>query len=71
MSRRFTAEIVVTAILMRGAGFPRHMKFNTVAVVVRDEKKAMKFYHDKLGLQIERQNKNAIVFRCGSGTTST
>ena len=42
----------MTAILMRGAGFPRHMKFNTVAVVVRDEKKAMKFYHDKLGFRV-------------------
>jgi catechol 2,3-dioxygenase-like lactoylglutathione lyase family enzyme len=29
---------------------------------------AREFYHDKLGPQIERQNKNAIVFRCGSGT---
>jgi catechol 2,3-dioxygenase-like lactoylglutathione lyase family enzyme len=29
---------------------------------------AREFYHGKLGLPIERQNENAIVFRCGSGT---
>jgi predicted enzyme related to lactoylglutathione lyase len=29
---------------------------------------AMEFYHGKLGLQIDREDENAIVFRCGSGT---
>ncbi len=29
---------------------------------------AREFYHDKLGLQIVREDENAIVFRCGSGT---
>jgi catechol 2,3-dioxygenase-like lactoylglutathione lyase family enzyme len=29
---------------------------------------AREFYHGKLGLQIERQDENAVVFRCGSGT---
>src|SRR2546425_6981371 len=30
----------------------RMMKLSTIAVVVRNEKKAAKFYHDKLGLRI-------------------
>ena len=29
---------------------------------------AREFYHGKLGLQIVRENENAVVFRCGSGT---
>jgi catechol 2,3-dioxygenase-like lactoylglutathione lyase family enzyme len=29
---------------------------------------ARKFYHGKLGLQIVRENENAITFSCGSGT---
>lgn len=29
---------------------------------------ARDFYHGKLGLQIEREDQNAIVFRCGNGT---
>jgi catechol 2,3-dioxygenase-like lactoylglutathione lyase family enzyme len=29
---------------------------------------AREFYHGKLGLQIVRENENAIVFSCGSGT---
>ena len=29
---------------------------------------AREFYHGKLGLQIEREDENAIVFRCGDGT---
>jgi catechol 2,3-dioxygenase-like lactoylglutathione lyase family enzyme len=29
---------------------------------------AREFYHGKLGLQIVREDQNAIVFRCGSGT---
>jgi len=31
---------------------PRVMKFNTVAVVVRDEKKALKWYNEKLGFRV-------------------
>ena len=37
---------------MREVDIHRTMKFNSVAVVVRDEKKAMKFYHDKLGFRV-------------------
>jgi catechol 2,3-dioxygenase-like lactoylglutathione lyase family enzyme len=40
----------------------------TPVLLATDLTAAKKFYHDKLGLQIERQNENAIVFRCGSGT---
>jgi len=29
---------------------------------------AREFYHGKLGLQLMREDENAIVFRCGSGT---
>jgi len=29
---------------------------------------AREFYHGTLGLQIIRENENAVVFRCGSGT---
>jgi catechol 2,3-dioxygenase-like lactoylglutathione lyase family enzyme len=29
---------------------------------------AREFYHDKLGLTIVREDENAIVFSCGSGT---
>ena len=29
---------------------------------------AREFYHDKLGLQIVREDENAIVFSCGGGT---
>ena len=29
---------------------------------------AREFYHGKLGLQIVREDENAIVFRCGGGT---
>ena len=29
---------------------------------------AREFYHGKLGLQIVREDENAIVFRCGNGT---
>ena len=29
---------------------------------------AREFYHDKLGLPIVREDENAIVFSCGSGT---
>jgi catechol 2,3-dioxygenase-like lactoylglutathione lyase family enzyme len=40
----------------------------TPVLLATDLAAAREFYHDKLGLQIERQNENAIVFRCGSGT---
>jgi catechol 2,3-dioxygenase-like lactoylglutathione lyase family enzyme len=40
----------------------------TPVLLATDLAAAREFYHDKLGLQIERQNKNAIVFRCGGGT---
>jgi catechol 2,3-dioxygenase-like lactoylglutathione lyase family enzyme len=29
---------------------------------------AREFYHGKLGLQIDRENENAVVLRCGNGT---
>jgi len=29
---------------------------------------AREFYHGKLGLLIEKQDQNAIAFRCGGGT---
>ncbi len=37
-------------------------------LLAKDLAAARKFYHDKLGLQIVREDENAIVFRCGSGT---
>jgi catechol 2,3-dioxygenase-like lactoylglutathione lyase family enzyme len=37
-------------------------------LLARDLAAAREFYHDKLGLQIVREDENAIVFRCGSGT---
>jgi len=40
----------------------------TPVLLATDLTAAKKFYHDKLGLQIERQNENAIVFSCGHGT---
>ena len=40
----------------------------TPVLLATDLAAAREFYHDKLGLPIERQNENAIVFRCGSGT---
>ena len=40
----------------------------TPVLLATDLAAAREFYHDKVGLQIERQNENAIVFRCGSGT---
>lgn len=42
----------MTANLMSHEHVARAMKFSSVAVVVRDEKKAMKFYHDKLGFRV-------------------
>jgi catechol 2,3-dioxygenase-like lactoylglutathione lyase family enzyme len=40
----------------------------TPVLLATDLAAAREFYHDKLGLQIERQNENAIVFSCGSST---
>jgi catechol 2,3-dioxygenase-like lactoylglutathione lyase family enzyme len=40
----------------------------TPVLLATDLAAAKRFYHDKLGLQIDRQNENAIVFRCGGGT---
>ena len=40
----------------------------TPVLLATDLAAAREFYHDTLGLQIERENQNAIVFRCGSGT---
>jgi catechol 2,3-dioxygenase-like lactoylglutathione lyase family enzyme len=43
----------------------------TPVLLATDLAAAREFYHDKLGLQIVRENENAIVFRCGGGTTWT
>jgi catechol 2,3-dioxygenase-like lactoylglutathione lyase family enzyme len=40
----------------------------TPVLLATDLAAAREFYHGKLGLPIARQNDNAIVFRCGSGT---
>ena len=40
----------------------------TPVLLATDLAAAREFYHDKLGLQIEREDDNAIVFRCSSGT---
>ena len=40
----------------------------TPVLLATDLAAARQFYHGKLGLQIARQNENAIVFRCGGGT---
>jgi catechol 2,3-dioxygenase-like lactoylglutathione lyase family enzyme len=40
----------------------------TPVLLATDLPAARDFYHGKLGLQIERENQNAIVFRCGNGT---
>jgi catechol 2,3-dioxygenase-like lactoylglutathione lyase family enzyme len=40
----------------------------TPVLLATDLAAARDFYHCKLGLQIIREDKNAIVFRCGSGT---
>jgi len=37
-------------------------------LLAKDLAAAREFYHDKLGLQIVRENENAIMFKCGSGT---
>jgi catechol 2,3-dioxygenase-like lactoylglutathione lyase family enzyme len=40
----------------------------TPVLLATDLAAARKFYHGKLGLQIVRENENAVVFRCCSGT---
>src|SRR6266516_6219191 len=40
----------------------------TPVLLATDLAAAREFYHDKLGLQIVREDGNAIVFRCGGGT---
>ena len=40
----------------------------TPVLLATDLAATREFYHRKLGLQIVRENQNAIVFRCGSGT---
>jgi catechol 2,3-dioxygenase-like lactoylglutathione lyase family enzyme len=40
-------------------------------LVATDLATAREFYHGKLGLQIVREDENAIVFRCGGSTTWT
>jgi catechol 2,3-dioxygenase-like lactoylglutathione lyase family enzyme len=37
-------------------------------LLAEDLAAAREFYYGKLGLQIERENESAIVFKCGSGT---
>ena len=37
-------------------------------LLAKDLAAAREFYHGKLGLQIERENESAIVFKCGSDT---
>jgi catechol 2,3-dioxygenase-like lactoylglutathione lyase family enzyme len=40
----------------------------TPVLLATDLAAVREFYHGKLGLQIARENENAIAFRCGSGT---
>lgn len=40
----------------------------TPVLLATDLAAAREFYHGKLGLQIHRENENAIVFRYGNGT---
>ncbi len=40
----------------------------TPVLLATDLPAMREFYHRKLGLQIVRENENAIVFRCGAGT---
>ncbi len=40
----------------------------TPVLLATDLAAAREFYHGKLGLQIVREDQNAIVFRCGSGS---
>ena len=37
-------------------------------LLAKDLAAAREFYHGKLGLLIEKEDQNAIVFRCGGGT---
>ena len=40
----------------------------TPVLLATDLAATREFYHRKLGLQIVREDENAIVFRCGAGT---
>lgn len=40
----------------------------TPVLLATDLAAAREFYHGKLGLPMVRENENAIVFSCGSGT---
>lgn len=40
----------------------------TPVLLATDLATAREFYHDKLGLQIVREDENAMVFSCGGGT---
>jgi catechol 2,3-dioxygenase-like lactoylglutathione lyase family enzyme len=40
----------------------------TPVLLATDLAAAREFYHGKLGLRIDREDENGIVFRCGSGT---
>ena len=40
----------------------------TPVLLATDLAAAREFYHGKLGLQLDRENENAIVLRCGNGT---
>ena len=40
----------------------------TPVLLATDLAAAREFYHDKLGLQIVREDENAMVFSCGGGT---
>jgi catechol 2,3-dioxygenase-like lactoylglutathione lyase family enzyme len=40
----------------------------TPVLLATDLTATKEFYHRKLGLQIVREDENAIVFRCGAGT---
>ena len=40
----------------------------TPVLLAKDLAAAREFYHDKLGLQIVREDENAMVFSCGGGT---
>lgn len=40
-------------------------------LLATDMAAAREFYHDRLGLEIQREDEQSIVFRCGGGTKLT
>ena len=40
-------------------------------LLAKDLAATREFYHDKVGLEILMENDDAIVFRCGNGTSWT